>query len=67
MQVIQHVFCLHVGADGANSTVRMGMMSHAPMFGFSQVCSPAATLPVPASGEMHYDCFFAVIPHFSCP
>ncbi|CAL8462075.1 g1606 [Coccomyxa elongata] len=31
---------LLIGADGANSTVRMGMMSHAPMFGFSQVFHP---------------------------
>ncbi|EIE24355.1 hypothetical protein COCSUDRAFT_62855 [Coccomyxa subellipsoidea C-169] len=31
---------LLVGADGANSTVRMGMMSHAPMFGFSQLFHP---------------------------
>ncbi|KAK9906575.1 hypothetical protein WJX75_004464 [Coccomyxa subellipsoidea] len=31
---------LLVGADGANSTVRMGMMSNAPMFGFSQYFHP---------------------------
>ena len=31
------LMCWWTGADGANSTVRMGMMSNAPMFGFFQV------------------------------